>query len=334
MKKYSLFYSFAIVALVLSVLPFSHSGQFYAPSEGYLHQINITNTSSGNKTVNVNITKLDINASENYLKTLFGESYYSKYINYSEYFIYNGNTSILFNYNVPFINGSVIKPIYSGSTEPIQLLRLLNIEVIFGKNNSVISYVGPVKPYFIDITQSEAQKIASEYGFNGTINGIFGVYSNKNNNTNYNASERNLTYYLVWKVVNSTPYYPTIINTSSYYTKLYKGIYIDAQNGSVDGEFFYNPAQIVPLETKTISGVAGSFTLFPINKENSTAVNSNNNSNGNQGEYNTILYFNPDYAAMVYVGVFAVIIVVLFFVIFRHKMHHHKNSTTVKSRRR
>ena len=53
---------FAVYLLfVIPILPFSHTGGFYAPSSGYIQHINSTNTTHIPSTFNA------INISENYL---------------------------------------------------------------------------------------------------------------------------------------------------------------------------------------------------------------------------------------------------------------------------
>lgn len=301
MKYQSSFYLLGL-SVLLVILPFSHTGGFYAPSSGYIHSINSTNTTVKTNTT-VNYTKQNINLSNNYLISLLGENYYSKYVKFSNYNTINNNTIINYNYTLPTNNGTVLEK--NNSLFFSSIGKKLSISVIINKNKS-ISYFGPVKDYYLNITAKQALNTGAKYGFNATIEGIQPIYVNLSKNS----------YYLVWSLINKTYYYPKLTNTSEYYSKLYKGIYIDIKNGSIVGEFVYSPNKTSQVYLNNITGVAGSFDLFPLSIYNAT------NKNITQGYNSTVsLQFNPNYSLIEIIFIVAIMIVIIAFILFKYIMH-------------
>ena len=302
MKYQNSFYLLGL-SVLLVILPFSHTGGFYAPSGGYVHGFNISNTIIKNPSVNY--TKQNINFSNNYLIGLFGNNYYSKYITFSSYNTLNKTTNVTYNYTVPMQNGTVIESNALSTNNTLgKTLKIL----ITVKNNKTLSYFGPSTAYYLNITAEQALSIGARYGFiNATINGIEPIYKNYS---------KNYSYYLVWKIINNTYYYPKLTNTSEYYSKIYKGIYVDINNGSVVGEFLYNPTKTVHYYSNNITGVADAFSLFPLNVYNSTAQKSPSGYNSTVS-----LQFNPNYLLIEMIFIIAVIIVIVAFVIFKYVMH-------------
>jgi hypothetical protein len=133
----------------------------------------------------------------------------------------------------------------------------------------------------------------------------------------YIIEQKNYTYYLVWKVINNTYYYPRLTNTTEYYSKLYNGIYVDINNGSIVGEFLYSPTKTVQSYQNNITGVAGIFSLFPLSIYNSTVQKLPSGYNST-----VLLQFNPNYLLIEMVFIVTVIIVIVAFIIFRYLMHH------------
>ncbi len=294
------------LSIFIVILPFSHTGGFYAPSGGYVHGFNISNTTI-NVNTTVNYTKQNINFSNNYLIGLFGNDYYLKYIKFSSYNTINKTTTVNYNYMLPMKNGTILQDNNSLFSSNNTIEKELSIITIV-KNNKTLYYFGPNKAYYLNITAKQALNISNKYGFNATLDGIQPIYENYS---------KNYTYYLVWKVINNTYYYPRLTNTTEYYSKLYKGIYVDINNGSIVGEFLYSPTKTVQSYQNNITGVAGIFSLFPLSIYNSTVQKLPSGYNST-----VLLQFNPNYLLIEMVFIVTVIIVIVAFIIFRYLMHH------------
>ena len=327
MKYYTFFSIPIVIALFIQILPFTHNSGFYAPSGGYINHVNVSNTivSNSNTTNNTMSTAntMEIKTAEGFLSNFLGSSYYSMYINYSSSTVINKTAYLYFNYTVPYKNGSTTRVAYGGS---VPLERLLNIMIgISTKNNSIRYYQLPIKPYFINITKTQAINKTARYGFSNSTASIEGIYSNNSTNNsskgltiNNNNNSYQSKYYIVWAVKDGTPLYSNATTTKNYYSKLYKGIYLDAENGSILGEFIYNPSILTTLAENNTVGYSGSFNLFALKNTNQTS------SNNTQSTYNnsTIkIQFTPNFKLIIIVMFIAVLVVIIAYVIFRYLMH-------------
>lgn len=327
MKYYTFFSIPIVIALFIQILPFTHNSGFYAPSGGYINHVNVSNTivSNSNTTNNTAITAnaMEIQNAKGFLSSFLGSSYYNKYINYSSSTVINKTAYIYFNYKVPYRNGSTTEMVYGGS---VPLERILNIVVgISTKNNSILYYQLPIKPYFINITKTQAINKTSSYGFSNSTADMEGIYSiNKTDNNSEALTIKNNSnsypskYYIVWAVKDGIPLYSNATTTKNYYLKLYKGIYLDAENGSILGEFIYNPAILTTLNSNNTIGYSGSFNLFVL--KNTTKTNSN--STQVVSNNSTIkIQFSPNFKLIIIIMFIAVLIVIIAYVLFRYLMH-------------
>ncbi len=295
------------LVLFIQVLPFSHSGGFYAPSSGYIHATNNSNYSSVTNNNSIkNVSIMQINSAEQYIANTLGNTYYKKYLKYSGSSIFNNTAEIYFNYSIPFQNGSVTRAVYE--TEP--LLRILNVIVYVNKNNTVINYFGPIKPYIINTSVADAINISKKYNFsNITQVTLSGVYQTNNTNRGY---------YIAWSVLNGAGYYQNSNSTADYYNKIYKGLYVDVSNGTVIGEFIYNPTIVTASVQNNQSmdlGYSGAFNLFNISKTNKTLVQTQNFNN------TQTMTFVPNYDILLWIFLIAGIVVVIAYGVFWYLMH-------------
>ncbi len=323
MKYYTFFSIPIVIALFIQILPFTHSGGFYAPSGGYVNHINVSNTivpnsNTSNNTMSTANT-IEIQNAKVFLSDSLGSSYYNKYINYSSSMVINKTAYLYFSYKVPYKNGSVTDVVYGGS---VPLERILDIVVeISIKNNSILDYQLPVKPYFINITESEAINKTVRYGFSNSTASIEGIYSiNNANNTKELIIKNNSypsKYYIVWAVKDSIPLYSNATTTKNYYSKLYKGLYLDANNGSILGEFIYNPSILTTVVANTV-GYSGSFNLFALKNTSQTY---NNNTQTTYNNSTVKIQFAPNFKIIIIVMFIAILIVIMAYIIFRYLMH-------------
>lgn len=203
-------------------------------------------SSTGNAsmiTVNVNnsyaqaVSQQAVYAAETYLIAKLGQSYYNNHISYTYGQAYGNTSYTYFTYNVPFQNGTNAHGIIGG---PAPVERLLGITVSLS-GAVVTGYVGPLKPYVITVSQSQAITTAQNYGITNGTASIEGVFM-------ANAVNQNSQYAIAWAVTSS----------SSLKGNMHPGVYIDSENGTVLGEYVYNPA----ILSASGYGYAGNFSMY------------------------------------------------------------------------
>lgn len=211
-------------------------------------------TASTNGTYSHSASQQVIYAAQSYIVSKLNQSYYNSYISY--YYAESlGNSSyVYFKYNVPFSNGNTTMGLIGGSKGPA---RFLGITVSLNGTN-VTGYIGPAKPYVINITQAQAINTSAKYGIqNGTAT-IYGLFQNS-------SITPNSKYSVVWAVTSASPQKGTI----------YPGVYVNAENGTIVGQYLYNPA-IPYQEISANYGSLGNFSLYYMQNQTNSTVNSPN----------------------------------------------------------
>lgn len=265
MKNSTIYVAFLPLLLVASLMfsPNSTASGTSGSSNGFVvgHTVNVSNYTV------TNANQSQINTAKNYLQGRLGMGYFDSYINYSVGSVYNNIAYLSFSYKIPFSNGTTTSGVYGG-VSPV--LRLLNIVVEIGPNGNVVAYSGPSIPYVINITKGSAIVMAAQRGI---LNGTAGIQG---------ALLPNATslqgYSVVLAVRSGNPAY---IGGTNYYNRVYKGVYVDVETGSILGEFVYNPAIVTPASSGQLASL-GNFALFPINGTiaTSTIGQTNNTAKG------------------------------------------------------
>ncbi len=184
-------------------------------------------------------------SAETFLSARLGQSYYNSYISFSSGQSYGNLSYAYFNYNVPFSNGTTTRGIFSGQGGATRILGI----IVTMRNTTVVGYIGPRIPYIINITGAHALRIANLYGVYNASLGIEGVVSP-------NVTNLNSPYSVAWAVTSGDPLKG----------QLYPGVYVDAFNGVVLGQFMYNPAILSAQGGSSRFGTAGNFNLFTSNQ--------------------------------------------------------------------
>lgn len=225
--------------LAVAVLGFANS-QSYLAASANASIIVIPVNSSYSHTIKLNSAYF----AETYITSLLGQAYYNDYINLSGGSYYGNVTHAYFTYSVPFANGS-----QSGG---LQRGRRLGITITLN-GSRVVDYIGPKKPYILEVNSSTAVDTAESLGlFNDTARlvGLFGT-----NTTS--ASE----YSIAWAV----------LSQDAEKGQNYYGVYVDAVTGNVVGEFYYAPWEVQNSSTQGY-GTAGNFSLFLLSPVAQTQV--------------------------------------------------------------
>ncbi len=244
-------FSFAALIALTGVICAQPSTRFPTPILGNSSTGNATSGSvAGNFTV-ANASEQSILAGESYLIGRLGEGYYSSYANYTGGFYSSSTnqTSLFFSYRIPYPNGSTTSGAFG-----IAAVRTLGITITLDKGNGVVEYYGPSQPYVIRVPAYNATSTASLYG---VANGTASISAAEGNATTASA----LTgYSVVWAVTGGSP----LANHTAYPNRVYPGLYIDVENGSVVGEYTYNPMIVAPQQGMS-RATLGTFWLFPLN---------------------------------------------------------------------
>ena len=220
---------------------------FFFIAMGTLHALNTTVGSSA------------MAASGNYVEARLGYAYYSHYVNMSGAYLSGNISYVYFSYNVPFVNGSSVTARYAGTS---QVVRNLGISLSVYDNGTVGEYQGPNEPYFVNVSRDAAVMTAGSFGIQNATAILEGGY--------FGGSQTGPEqgYEIVWAVQSRNP---TIMNDSKIANVIYRGVYIGAVNGSLVGEFEYNPAIISPtgnyadlgnMELFSLPAAAGSTTVL------------------------------------------------------------------------
>lgn len=223
-----------------------------------------------------------ISSARNYLIQQYGQEYVDSHMQFNRYsypqytFFGAPNLSgVYFKYSMPTENGSTVKTnifyyVYNATTKTIQpaVSNLFADVFISYKNNSVVGYLGPDRPYVPNITKQEAISIAERAGLQNVSmqNSIltYAIYQSQYA-SNYNDTIGIYKLPLVWAIQSNNLSYVQPLGSSNK-TLAKRGLYINTQDGSVMGEFaFYDsnspyyPDNYAPL---------GTYSLFPINSTN------------------------------------------------------------------
>ena len=227
-----------------------------------------------------------ISSARNYLIQQYGQEYVDNHMNsfyYTEQqssfygwpIVVPNVSGVYFNYFMPAKNGSTVKistlyPSYNETTNSTQLTILNSSSVgvfISNKNNSVVDFLGPDKPYVINITKQEAMSIAEHAGLQN-VSAQYSVlsYAVYQNQFAPYSNDTIGIYKLpvVWAILSNNLSYVQLSGSSDK-TLANKGLYIDPQNGSVLGEFSYHSH--VPPDFSYYEPL-GTYSLFSINGTN------------------------------------------------------------------
>lgn len=192
-----------------------------------------------------------IYAAKEYVAGRLGQSYYNSFISYYGAQSLGNLSYVYLKYDVPFSNGTTTAgmPGVQGGR-----IRFLGITVSLNGTN-VTGYIGPAKPYFINISAAKAENISGQYGIESGNATIYGMFRNSSINS---SSE----YSIAWAV------------TSAYPQKgdVYTGVYVDAENGMVIGQYLYNPT--VQNQSLSDYGVPGNSSLFYVANQTESRYNS------------------------------------------------------------
>lgn len=173
-------------------------------------------------------------SAESYIVSRLGQAYYDQYVNLSGGSYYGNISHVYFTYSIPFRNGTQSASLPGG--------RMLGITIMLDASN-VTDYIGPSKPYIMEINSSAAIRIAEDYGiYNDTARlvGLFG--SNVTASSNYS---------IAWAVLSGQA-----AKGQNYY-----GVYVDAITGNVVGEFYYPPFSVQNSSMQGY-GTAGNYSFF------------------------------------------------------------------------
>ncbi len=240
-----------------------------------------------------NTTAAAISAGKAFLINKLGVQYYDSYILYSFYIrgSKTNRTYLYFSYQLPFYNGTKTK---GAAPENLPLMYRLNITLALNSTHSVVNYSGPAKPYFLSVPANEAVSIADAYGVkNGTASLVLAVNASQ-------AVNAIAGYSIVWKVLGTT----VLHDQSSYLDSIYPGIYLNVQNGSVLGEYMYNPSVLIP-QLSSSKPVLGVFGLFHITMPGNFSSNTTPSAAG----FNSTMQQIPVYVFNIWIAVAAIILV-------------------------
>jgi hypothetical protein len=204
-----------------------------------------------------------IYAAEAYLIDRLGQSYYSGYVSYYGSESYGNTSYAYFAYSVPFSNGTSAMDVLDLQ---IPAKRLLGITVSLN-GTKVVGYIGPSKPYFVNISPSNAINLSEGYGIqngNACIEGVF----------NSIRITPNSTYSIAWAVLGGSPLKSGI----------YQGMYINAESGNVMGEYDYNKLVAAAQPGSAYAyGSSGNYSMFYV--QNDTGHGAAPSSNAPDSQY-------------------------------------------------
>lgn len=228
-----------------------------------------------------NATSAQIFIGTNYLTGRFGSNYTKAYVNFSHgsYFSDINATLLYYTYKIPFTNGSTTSGLVGDNSSSLESYAFIGIAL--NNSNDIIDYFGPTQPITISVSKTNALSIASTYGIKNASAIIEGA-ANGNQAPSLSAG-----YLLVWAVFshNLIPYGSGINATT-----IYPGVYVDAQNGTILGQFGIDP-HVPPAEGNQTFGQTSNFNLYNLSAKqpnpvitqsyvNNTAVASGNGSSG------------------------------------------------------
>lgn len=210
------------------------------------------NTAAGNFS-ETNASAASVLAGESYISERLGTQYYAEHVSYVSGFYYSGTglTYLYFSYSIIPSNVTGIVGVYGAG---LPLARLTGITLTLNSSGDVTAYDGPHDPYSIRVSAPEAIAIAGLYGI---INGTAAIAAAESPSE---AGDPLYGYSLVWAVTGRS----AIKNATNPYGNVYPGVYIDVVNGSVVGEYTYNPMIVAPQQGMS-RATLGTFWLFPLN---------------------------------------------------------------------
>lgn len=169
-----------------------------------------------------------IDVAEEYVKQKLGENYYNQFISFQSGDSFEDciedqctmRNEIFFNYDVPF--ETIGDPHLGGP---------LRIGVTVNNEETVVDYVGPIKPYQFLISKEEAINLAKSYGIINITNA--GIATSSGGEDGYE---------IVWAVSsNDLAGYGEVLKEP-----IYKGVYVDVDTGEIRGEYRINPLIATP----------------------------------------------------------------------------------------
>lgn len=176
-----------------------------------------------------------IDAAVQYIKLKLGEQYYNQYISFSSGSLYeecgdNGCTNrstVSFTYDIPV--KEISKTLETAGIGGSPLPWPPRISVILNDKNSVMEYRGPSGPYKFLLSADDAIAKARAYGLRNVTYAIMAV-------SQLVAGG----YDVVW-AVGSDDLVGECRDTGAVHECIYRGVYVDVDNGNVVGEFRINP---------------------------------------------------------------------------------------------
>lgn len=179
-----------------------------------------------------------IDAAVQYIKLKLGEQYYNQYISFSSGSLYEecgGNgcankSTISFTYDIPVKEISKTAEI-SRSPQPWPP----RISVILDDKNSVMEYRGPSRPYKFLLSAADAIAKARAYGLRNVTYAIMAVSQPVPAIVRAGGG-----YDVVW-AVGSKDLVGECRDIGAVHECIYRGVYVDVDNGDVVGEFRINP---------------------------------------------------------------------------------------------
>lgn len=217
-----------------------------------------------------NASLSSINEATIYLTNRLGKDYYDSYITTgfrsynARYYPSLNQTYVYFSYDAPLSNGTKITAfnLTEGCCSIFPSSPLF-AAVVLANNGSILYYAGPYGPYTINISYNSALNITANRGLN-TSHGAYLVAGS------FNPYDSSSGYIVTWAVLG---------NGSSSNPGTGNGIYIDAENGNVLGEFYWesSPGGTLPGSPEPTIYILGNYSLFPISSNANSYAKSNNN---------------------------------------------------------
>lgn len=211
------------------------------------------NTVASNSTTTtvMNASNATISFASNFIIEKVGSTYFSNYIKYGQgntYSYPNGSVlSVLFySYSIPFQNGTTTTGIIRFGRGAS--LALAGAEVVIS-NGNVTYYSGPSSPFVVAIGPQSAASAATAYGLVNVTQPYVSAASA--------PSSGNLTgYQVVWAVASGTK----TLGLAKYPKGVFKGVYVNIQNGSVIGQFVINSGLVGSSQYSL--GMLGNYGLY------------------------------------------------------------------------
>lgn len=198
----------SIMALILLVVPFA-----FAQESGTIEAVSTRHLGSADQK--------HIDKAINYIKEKLGGEYYTQYLTFQSGDSYEDCTNnsctvrneISFDYNIPFDNSA------NSRGPPV-------VRVTMDKDGNITGYFGPIKPYEFLISEERTMELAKSYGIKDITTVEIAMSIEKENG-----------YELVWAVgSNDLTSQGEVLNEP-----LYRGVYVDVDDGEIKGEYKINP---------------------------------------------------------------------------------------------